>query len=474
MKLSIFFSNERFAPHIRYVFEHIAEYAGIKDLSFFSYEDLKSDVEGDVTITYGDMPPFFHSLHIHIQEASLFSDIYLDPSSLPSPPLARWNDLPVLYGENPDGNPWVEKDRYRIICRMDLVAGIFFLLSRYEEIIIRDRDEYGRFPAKSALALKEKYLERPLADEYAELLLSWIRELYPSFEAKNPFNSHPFSLYITHDVDAPFKYTWRNVLGLRQPFLRGLAVLMGKIPDPWWTFPELQRIDRENGIRADYFFLSGGNHPLDRGYTLEDPRMLDLIGMLRENDSGIGIHFSLESHLSLKKDLESPKSGKAFIREHTHFVEKTRNFPLGSRQHFLAVSVPETWRQLEKMDIEFDASVGFAEAPGFRCGTCRPFRCFDAKNGKMLQVREIPLVAMDATFIHYLKSTPREALEQLKRLVTVVERYRGVFCLLWHNNTLCEEDYPGWRECYIDFLKFCQQRNPLTECPFDRTAQQEL
>jgi hypothetical protein len=463
MKLSIFYSNERFAPHIRYVFDHIAECAGIKEISFYSYDDFKPEFIGDIAITYGDSPPFFSQTHIHIQEASLFSDRYLDPSSLPSCPLPRWNDLPVLFGKNPENKPWVEKGDKRIICRIDLVAGIFFLLTRYEEAIIRDRDAYGRFPLESSLMTKADILERPLADEYADLFLSWIRELRPSFEKKTPWSPSRFSLYITHDVDAPFKYTWRNVLGLKQPFFRGLSVLSGKAPDPYWTFPELMKIDREFGVRADYFFLAGGAHPLDRGYSLKDPRILDLIKTLRAGGCGIGIHFSLESHFSLINDPESLEAGKAFIREHTRFVEKTGHFPAGSRQHFLAVSIPETWRHLEKMDIAFDASIGFAEAPGFRCGTCRPFRCFDARLGQVLQLREIPLVAMDATFIHYLKCRPKEALEKLKRLVLVVERHQGVFCLLWHNNTLCEEYLPGWRECYIEFLKFCRERNPFTD-----------
>lgn len=471
MKVSVFYSNERFSPHIRYVFDHIAECAGIKELSFFSYEDLKPDLIGDIAITYGDSPPSFSQSHIHIQEASLFSEKYLDPSSLPSLPLPRWNELPVLFGKNPENGVWVERTQNRIICRIDLIAGIFFLLTRYEESIIRERDLYGRFPANASLMTKADILERSLADEYADFLSGWIRELCPSFEKKNPWGSRPFSLYITHDVDAPFKYTWRNVLGLKQPFLKGLSVLSGKMRDPYWTFPDLLDLDRKYGIKADYFFLAGGNHPLDRGYSLKDPRILELTKTLRESGCGIGIHFSLESHLSLIKNPESPEAGKAFIREHTRFVENTRHFPEGSRQHFLAVSIPETWHYLEKLGIDFDASAGFAEAPGFRCGTCRPFRCFDVKKGQILQIREIPLIAMDATFIHYLKSSPEEALEKLKRLILVVEKHRGVFCLLWHNNTLCEEDHPGWRECYIEFLKFCLERNPVTEHPLTLISQ---
>ncbi|MBN1900686.1 polysaccharide deacetylase family protein [Candidatus Sumerlaeota bacterium] len=461
MKASVFYSNERFSSHIRYVFHHIAEYAGISQLSFFSYEDLKNVIPENIIITYGDAPPRFLEPHIHIHEAHLFSEKYLDPSSLPALPLPRWNDLPVLFGNNPENKSWVEKIDKLIISRIDLVAGIFFLLTRYEESVITSRDQYGRFPATASILSQGKILETPLADEYADVLRNWMRELVPSMEKKNAPNR--FSLYVTHDVDAPFKYTWRNVLGLRKPFIRGMSVLTGKTRDPWWTFPELLKIDGDFGIRADYFFLAGGKRPLDRGYSLSQKRILDLIKTLKESGCGIGIHFSLESHLSLMKYPDSSIAGKAFIQEHALFVEKIRQFPKGSRQHFLAVSVPETWRQLDKLDIPFDASVGFAEAPGFRCGTCRAFQCFDSKRGEILKLREIPLVAMDATFLHYLKCSPREALDKLKRLALVVEKHQGVFSLLWHNNTICEGDYPGWRERYIDFLKFCRERNAVMD-----------
>jgi hypothetical protein len=129
--------------------------------------------------------------------------------------------------------------------------------------------------------------------------------------------------------------------------------------------------------------------------------------------------------------------------------------------------VPDTWRQLEALAIPFDTTLGFAESPGFQCGTCRPFHCFDAERGKPLALVEIPLTAMDSTFIHYLKTNPEEALERMQALLAQVERHRGVFCLLWHPHILSGDDYPGWKDVYRRFLERAAEKNPLTANPME-------
>jgi hypothetical protein len=103
--------------------------------------------------------------------------------------------------------------------------------------------------------------------------------------------------------------------------------------------------------------------------------------------------------------------------------------------------------------------------PGFRCGTCHPFFPFDAEKGKPLLILEIPLLVMDTSFIHYLKTSPNNAFETMRDLLQQVERHRGVFCLLWHNHTLYKEDYPGWGELYQQFLEICRAKNPLSSNP---------
>ena len=472
MRLAILYSNAGFAQHIRYVFGWIAETLGIESCQFLSYASLPEGApDADVLVSYGPERPAACPTNIHISESGLFRAHYMKPQSLPCLPLEHWNELPILYGKKPEPGDWVMESAsggdVSITCHIDLIASIFFLLTRYEELLITERDRYKRFPAEMSLLTHAHLLERPLADEYADLFASWLKRLLPEFHPREPWGGRPFALYVTHDVDAPWKYTWRGLPSAKGNLGRAISCLLGISQDPYWTFPELLKLDRQFGVRADYFFMSGGSHPLDRGYAIGSAPIRRLLRELRENGCGIGAHFSLSAHLSLFRGEKDLSGSEAFARELAHFISVTRNFPIGSRQHYLGIRVPDTWRQLEALAIPFDTTLGFAESPGFRCGTCRPFHCFDAERGKPLSLVEIPLTAMDSTFIHYLRTNPEEALERMQALLAQVERHRGVFCLLWHPHILSGDDYPGWKDVYRRFLEMAAKKNPLAENPME-------
>jgi len=51
----------------------------------------------------------------------------------------------------------------------DLFAAAFYLLSRYEEYLPHDKDEYGRYAHTASLAWREGFLDQPLIN-------TWLRE----------------------------------------------------------------------------------------------------------------------------------------------------------------------------------------------------------------------------------------------------------------------------------------------------------
>ena len=122
-------------------------------------------------------------------------------------------ELPVLYGI-----PEITVTENNIVCGIDLFGGIFFMLSRYEEIVVKERDEHDRFSAKSTIAYKENFLFRPIANEYLELLFALLNHLFPQLQRKEMH----FKLSPTHDVDVPFTY-------LNMPFLTVARRMLGDI-----------------------------------------------------------------------------------------------------------------------------------------------------------------------------------------------------------------------------------------------------
>jgi len=107
---------------------------------------------------------------------------------------------------------------------------------------------------------------------------------------------------------------------------------------------------------------------------------------------------------------------------------------------------------LVEAGLDFDASLGFADAPGFRGGTSHEYRAFDVLSERAMDLTVKPLIAMDVTVMDdkYLGlGTTLQAQEVLSRLRRRCEAVGGDFSLLWHNNELCR---PGSWDLYRSAL----------------------
>ena len=125
---------------------------------------------------------------------------------------------------------------------------------------------------------------------------------------------------------------------------------------------------------------------------------------------------------------------------------------IGSRMHYLRFIYPDTLRILDVSGISYDTTLGYADCPGFRCGTCFNYRPFDPIVGKSLSIKIIPLVVMDDTIISdkYLGlGTSLSALEIITNLKNTCKLFGGTFTLLWHN---CNLDTPEKRNFYEKIL----------------------
>ena len=62
----------------------------------------------------------------------------------------------------------------------DIFAASFFLLSRYEEYLPHQKDEYGRFAHNESLAFKASFLKQPVIDY-------WLYDLQKTLQARFPY-----------------------------------------------------------------------------------------------------------------------------------------------------------------------------------------------------------------------------------------------------------------------------------------------
>ena len=347
----------------------------------------------------------------------------------PHSPLEKLDGTPILFG-----TPSISRTKDLLVIKADLVASAFYLLSRYEEKIISRRDNHGRFSAMDSITMKEDFLHRPVVDEYGVIL----RDALRSVGVNIPEPQQEMSVTLTHDVDVPFVY--RSFISILGGIKRGeFKILFRSIfrsleKNPFFTFPWLLEQDAKLEKARKIYFLRNPLFPeyYDRPYLkIDSPDMRKLIDILKKHKVELGLHASYAS----AKHLELVSQEKASI-ENTIGKKITIN-----RNHYLRLTSNNQLDALIKTGIKEDFTVGFAEMPGFRMGTCRPVRYI---NPDTLEVQNLilhPLTMMDGSFSNYANMNYADAYEAACKLIDQVKKHGGELVLLWHNSEVRRENY---------------------------------
>jgi hypothetical protein len=334
---------------------------------------------------------------------------------------------------------------------LDLFSAVFYLISRYEEYLPFKPDEHGRFEANQSLAGRHGFLEKPVVDQWIEMFKSALVEKYPELNLPG----QEFLYLSTFDIDNPWAYLHKGLFRtagglLKQALLLNfhefklrLDVLRGKTPDPFDTYDHILEIEKQHGFLSRFFFLSGGYGHYDTNYALGTMAFKILLKCLKSNRT-IGIHPSFRSN-------RSTQLLKFEVERFSRFLGRK---PEASRQHFLILQFPETYRRIIIMGLQEDHSMGYASDIGFRAGTSRPFRFYDLKNESETGLLVYPFLVMDITLQQYLGLTPGEALDRISAMVAKVKAVNGVFTSLWHNESLSDKGaWKGWRNVYEGMVK---------------------
>jgi hypothetical protein len=360
--------------------------------------------------------------------------------------------VPVLFWGNgyQDGNkPFAERrDDGSVVFYVDIIAAIFFMLSRWEETVIPTRDEHGRFPGTASVAYKQDLLDRPIVDEYALILREWIKTLVPDWKP----NPRPFSVKLSHDVDRMQYFpNWsiavrtlgRDVLKHRSPkraWQTGIeAIAQAIAPDqnPYYqSIRSLAELSHEYGLGNDaFYFMAAEPAPWDNGYNPASLLVKRCIEDLRQQGFEIGFHPGYHTFDNPER-LAAEKARIDRVFGETSY---------GGRQHYLRFRVPDTWQHWAQVGLTYDSTMIHADHEGFRCGTCHPFRPFDVKRNRELDLWEYPLIVMDVTLHQYRKLTPDQGKARILELARRCQRVGGTFTLLWHNSSVGKEWQPWWR-----------------------------
>jgi hypothetical protein len=356
--------------------------------------------------------------------------------------------IPILFGRNE-----INENDDGLYLGMDLLGGIFFLVSRYEEYFLKGRDQHDRFPAIESTTYQYDFLNLPLANEYTRLLCRFIQQVWPQIKLK----TRTPRIFVTCDVDNPYalyasslqKTLWKCSGDLvKRKNLSDAVRTIGNYwrtskgdysADPNNTFDWIMDVNEKAGNRVAFYFLVDRTVPeFDAHYGIDEPRIRALMRRIHDRGHEIGLHASYGTYrnpVQMKKEADK-------LRQ-VMDEEGIKQDEIGSRQHYLRWSTPETARHLEAAGIAYDTTLGFADHAGFRCGTCHEFPMFDVERQKALKLRQRPLILMEASVLSqkYMNMGYSVAtLDYMKQLKTTCHEHGGTFTLLWHNSHLRTEN----------------------------------
>ena len=328
----------------------------------------------------------------------------------------------------------------------DIFAAGFYLLSRYEEYLPHIKDRFHRFPAKESLAYKNGFLKIPIIEYWLKELVLVIQSKFPDFKPV----SRKFKFVNTIDVDNAFCYLekglfrtlgaiFRSLLKFDfNPILKRTRVLLGKEKDPYDTFDYLLDIQKKYDLKSIYFFLLADYGHNDKNISHSSKKFQSLVKTMADYVK-VGIHPSWASNADTHKLSKEINRLEAIVNREV----------IRSRQHFLRLDLPTTYRRLIDLGILQDYTMGYASQVGFRAGTSLPFYFYDLDMEMQTSLMLHPFAVMDGTLNEYMELPIDDAEYLVKELLDYVKEVNGVFISLWHNETLYDNrHWKGWRQVY--------------------------
>jgi len=315
----------------------------------------------------------------------------------------------------------------------DILASVFYVLSRFEEYETGHEDIHGRFLSKYSLQKKYNWLEVPVCDKWAVLLINNISDYY---NITIDFNIGKVSILPSFDIDNTTAYLWKNGIRKYLSIFRDKVkrdkkrvrqrklVLEGIEKDPYDTFDYIKNIS-DRGFKVNMFWLLGDYASFDKNLSHNDIRHQELILEMSQKCL-IGIHPSYKSN-SFRNQIEIEQKRLEFVLD-----SPIRR----SRQHYLRFNVGRTYAILLSLGIKHEFSMGFSDHIGFRSGTARPHFWFDLNRNTITKLLIHPFVYMDGTLNEQMELTVEESLKKIDHLYSNVSQYGGDFMFIWHNETI--------------------------------------
>ncbi|MBT8195651.1 MAG: hypothetical protein HKO56_08335 [Bacteroidia bacterium] len=430
-----------YTPNITSRIEYIVSYVlgelvGVKyvltsDLDFFKKQE-------DAKISYA---PNSESSN-HIYSHSLLFETGVKQFDVP---INKDEELPKLF-----------PSEVNAFLNFDVFAASFYMISRYEEYLPFKADKHGRFTSDLSKAGKHNFLHKPVVNLWAAELKNKLQETFSSLE----FKERKFQFINTFDIDNAYAYLGKGFLRNHGAWVRAswtrkfsenierVAVWRGKRKDPYDTYDTITTINKKYNLNSIVFFLLGNYSSFDKNLSHKTELLQELIKRLSK-EMKIGIHPSYKSNRKPKQIAIEKQRLENILGESI----------TSSRQHYLKLSFPSTYRNLIINGIKEDYTLCYADDWGFRAGTCVPFYFYDLSEELITHLKLFPTTIMEATFRYYLGYRFEKTSTEIEKAIDEVYNVNGTFISLWHNESLSENSiWKGWSNIYFKMIDYVTQK----------------
>lgn len=348
-----------------------------------------------------------------------------------------WKELPAFY-KTESGN-----------LAFDILAASFYLLTRYEEYLPYQKDEYGRYDYKQSLAYRENFLQTPLINFWLIHFRKVLQIHFPELVITTP----EFSFQPTYDIDMAWAYKNKGILRnlgglLSTRSLKRLPVLMRLQKDPYDSFDYLKTLHTNNQLKPIYFLLLAQRRSeYDKNISPYDYSMWQLMKQLNK-EGKVGIHPSWSSHQK-----------SSLIKKEIKILETaTKAEVQTSRQHYIYFNFPDTFEHLLLANIKDDYSMGYGSINGFRASVASSFNWYNLATETSTILRMHPFCFMDANSYYEQKQNLPTTTKELNYYLTICKEANGCLITIFHNNFLgTGEAFEGWSAMYSNFIAQVQK-----------------
>ena len=396
--------TEKDSPRLRYVLDFCFKQKGA-ECTLINSEDEWS---------------LFQGTKLNYSNKTLECDYDISPSAL-------------LFEEGIDEYLKLEKIGNKLALRgdMDMLAVIFYILSRYEEYKIDGNDQHGRFTAEQSAQFTLGVLQEPICDDI-------VKKLWNKLGLDYKMVRDQFECVPSFDIDVAWAYKnrplWRKLGAFKHgKWFERIAVLLGLKKDPYDTYSEILLISSKLN-RIICFAPVSDYGKLDKNISYKNENYRSLLRGLN-SDGGMGLHPGYNSFMNEDIITEEKERLEEILG---HKMEK-------SRFHFLRFDMPKSYQLMIELGFRKDYSMGYADHSGFRAGTSFPFYFFDLDSNEQKDYLIFPFAYLDNAYKDYMKVDPETALNDVEQLMNRVKDVGGVFMCIWHNHSISNKgEWKGW------------------------------